>query len=396
MTIEGSVSAEATLLDASGRRVVVEDRSGAIEILLPADAKPPRLGDRVRATGEVGRAYGAARLRAEELAIVGHGPPPSPRALRGAPGPAHEWRLVRVSGTVLDVVRLGARWRAELAVGRERVVVSGLAGAAIPATALVEGRPATVVGIVRRPYPSASDRRFAIVPRSTADVALGPPTATSTRPAAGSTAAAAAADAPAPSVGPRDVDLVELGSHVGRTVRVGGLVADVTSDGPVLDDGTATATIVLRDAAAEYLPLIEPGDALNAVGRVERQGDGYRVVVADPAGLTRIGDPGELEVIPSTGPSAELVGTVAPSAKPGRRIADLAFPFGLDPTGTAGLASLGLVSLASLAVTLLRRERARRRLLGRVAARLAAVAAPVSSPARAPGEPPSGGPRGVG
>ncbi len=40
-------------------------------------------------------------------------------------------------------------------------------------SALKEGRTATIVGIVRRPYPSASDRRFAIVPRSARDLTIG-------------------------------------------------------------------------------------------------------------------------------------------------------------------------------------------------------------------------------
>jgi outer membrane biosynthesis protein TonB len=374
LTIEATVTAESTLLDASGRRIVVEDRTGAIEVLLPADTTPPRLGDRVRITGEVGRAYGAPRLRAEAQTVTGRGAVPTPRTLRGAPGVAHEWRLVRVSGTVTDVVRLGGRWRAELALGRDRVVVAGLTGAAIPVTAVVEGRAATIVGIVRRPYPSATDRRFSIVPRSPADVALAPAV---NRPEDGTDASAGPVGAPPPPSGPLDVELVELRRHTGRTVRVGGLVVDLVPDGFVLDDGTAKATVVLLDLAADFLPLLEPGDALNAIGRVERHGEGARVVVRDPAGLTRVGDPGELEVAPPAGPSSAPESAALPSSRPGRRVADLAMPFGLDPTSTAGIASLGLVSLASLAVTLLRRERARRRLGRRVAARLAAVAMPV-------------------
>jgi hypothetical protein len=393
VTIEGSVTAEATLLDASGRRIVVEDRTGAIEVLIPADATPPRLGDHVRATGEIGRAYGAPRLRAAELALVGHGPQPTPRALRGAPGPAHEWRLVRTSGTVVAIVRLGSRWRAELAVGRDRVVLNGLAGAAIPVTTLVEGRAATVVGIVRRPYPSASDRRFTIIPRSKTDVALGPAAGPSTRPSA---RPAEAIDAAASAGAPLDVDLVDLGSHVGRVVRVGGLVADLVPAGLLLDDGTGRAPVLLRDGAAEYLPLLEPGDALNAIGRVERHGDGFQVVVVDPAGLTRVGDPGEIEVPLPGDPVSSQAGTIPPSVRPGRRTADLAIPFGLDPTSMAGIASLGLVSLGSLAVTLLRRERARRRLGRRIAGRLAALGTPVGATAGPDPGTPGPGPLSVG
>jgi hypothetical protein len=77
-----------------------------------------------------------------------------------------------VSGVVADVHKLGDRWRAELSVGRNSVVVNGLAGAAIAPSSIVEGRRATVVGIVRRPYPGASDRRWSVVPRGPADVDL--------------------------------------------------------------------------------------------------------------------------------------------------------------------------------------------------------------------------------
>ncbi len=86
------------------------------------------------------------------------------------PGAAHEWRLVTVSGRVLSVNKLGDRWRAEIAVGKDHVVVVGQPGAGIPSTTLVEGRTATVIGIARRPAPTASDHRFAVTPRFPADV----------------------------------------------------------------------------------------------------------------------------------------------------------------------------------------------------------------------------------
>ena len=91
-----------------------------------------------------------------------------------------------------------------------------------------------------------------------------------------------AARAPArPSTARRvpDVDLVTLADHVGQTVRVGGLVAELAPDGFRLDDGTAIGRVVLTGEAADYLPLIDPGDALNATGRVEVDGEEPRVVV---------------------------------------------------------------------------------------------------------------------
>ena len=201
---------------------------------------------------------------------------------------------MRVAGTVVDVKKLGDRWRAEVSVGRDPVVVSGLVGAGIPSTTLVEGRVATIVGIVRRPYPGATDRRWSIAPRGPADVAIG-----GARPASGSS------DEPDPAAGPGaagtrttaspssapNVNLVDLAGHVRSVVRVGGLVTELAADAFLLDDGTAVGRVALLGEAAEYLPLLEPGDALNATGRVERDGDAYRIVVEDPAGLVRVGDP---------------------------------------------------------------------------------------------------------
>src|SRR5204863_5701849 len=110
-------------------------------------------------------------------------------------GAAHEWRLVRVQGDLLDVHRSGDRWTAELSVDGIRVPIAGLAGAAVPSGALIAGRTATIVGIVRRPYPSASDRRFAIVPRSSRDVTLGGPSDDGTASGAGGSGSTGSGDA---------------------------------------------------------------------------------------------------------------------------------------------------------------------------------------------------------
>ncbi len=78
-----------------------------------------------------------------------------------------------------------------------------------------------------------------------------------------------------------DADLVDLESALGRTVRVGGLVVDLRSDGFTLDDGTATGPIVLTGDADSLVDLIEPCDAINVTGRVERRPDGELAVVVD-------------------------------------------------------------------------------------------------------------------
>src|SRR6185312_14709004 len=54
VAIEATVTAGASLLDNSGRRIVVQDASGAIEVLLPKESGALPVGARVRAAGRVG------------------------------------------------------------------------------------------------------------------------------------------------------------------------------------------------------------------------------------------------------------------------------------------------------------------------------------------------------
>ena len=377
VVIEGLVTAPADLLDSTGRRIVVEDRTAGLEILLPTDGAVPPVGARIRVAGEMGRAYDAPRLRAESVTVLAIGARPLPVTLSAPPTAAHEWRLVVVSGSVTDVHKLGDRWRAELALGGDSVVINGLAGARIAAATVVEGRRATVIGIVRRPYPGASDRRWSVVPRGPSDVVIagggsGPAGSDgnggdATGPGgAGNGSEAVSGDESVP-----DVDLVALADHVGATVRVGGLVTGLVPDGFLLDDGTAIGRIQLTGEAAEYLPLVEPGDALNATGVVTKEGDELRVVVSEAAGLARVGDP--------TADAAALGATTAERGRAAASPASTRIAGGLLGTiepGAAGVAGVVVLSALSLAVTVLRRRRTRRLLAARVTARLARVAAP--------------------
>jgi hypothetical protein len=140
----------------------------------------------------------------------------------------------------------------------------------------------------------------------------------------------------------------------------------------MLDDGTAIGRVALTGAAAEYLPLLEPGDALNATGRVDESAGAYRVVVDDPAGLVRVGDPtlDQLAAAPLDGSAS-----VAESPGPGQASRLAGGLLGPDAPGAVGVVGIMLISAASLAVTVLRRQRARRRMAARVAARLASVTA---------------------
>jgi hypothetical protein len=395
--IDAIVTAPATLLDATGRRIVVQDASAAVELLLPTGTAAPPVGTRIRATGRMGVAYGAPRLRADALDIVsGRSGGPTPIVLHTPPGSAHEWRLVTIAGRVASVHKLGDRWRAEITVGGKAAVVVGQPGAGIPSTALVEGRIASVTGIARRPFPNATDRRYAVTPRFPADVRLvgaasggGASTGSNGGPSTtGGSPDAAQSGAPIPDA--PDVDLDDLGGHIGALVRVGGLVVDLGPTGFTLDDGTAIGRIELRGVALDALPLIEPDDALNAIGRVEMAADGPIVVVDDAGRLILSGDP--VAAAGSTLASAAPSLASSPSLDGASlgRFAGLGGPPGGFDGSIAGMATLLAVSAASVVVTFLRRRHARRRLAARVADRLAALAGangPADGAASTPGSP---------
>ena len=392
VTIEGIVTAPATLLDATGRRIVIQDGSAAIELLLPTGVDAPAVGTRVRAVGRIGRAYGAPRLRADALTILGSGPVPAPLSLRRAPGLAQEWRLVTITGRLDKVRKLGDRWRAEMLVAANRVVVVGQPGSGIAVTALVEGRMATVTGIVRRPYPTASDQRYAITPRTPADLRVlgahapsaGRGTVSGNRPT--STAGTTRPTAGPSSAGVVDADLIDLAAFGGQLVRVGGLVVDLRPDGLLVDDGTSVGLVILHGAALAVLPLLEPEDAINATGRVETVADGPAVVIDDPGGIVQAGDPVASVTDPvktDNGPAArpepgESSGPETEHSSTQR--AGLLDGLPVVGAGLAGLGTLVALSLVSLAIGLVRRAHARGRLEERVAARLAAFGVAQSPP----------------
>jgi hypothetical protein len=239
---------------------------------------------------------------------------------------------------------------------------------------------ARVTGIVRRPYPSASDQRYALTPRMKSDlgvlgaaVAPGPSTGETGR-ARGSGNSPSTRDPAGASPGgtTTDVDLVDLAAMIGQTVRVGGLVVDLRPDGVLLDDGTAVGVIVIRGEALGLLPLLEPDDAINAIGRVERQPDGPVVVVEDPGGIAQAGDPTAAEPGPTSPVSLATPGDPSAADSPsGHQAGLLDWPVGIG----AGLGSLIGLSLLSLAITVGRRAHARRRLEATIAARVVAFGA---------------------
>jgi hypothetical protein len=396
VTVEGTVTADRSLLDTSGRRTIVEDASGAIELYLDGADATIRAGVRVRATGVVGRAWGAPRLRVDAIRVLGTRTPVA-HDLRVAPGAATEWRLVRVRGTLAEVHHSGDRWTAELVGAGLRVPLLGLPGSGIAPSVVIEGRTAVVTGIVKRAYPTASDQRFAVVPRSRKDLDLG--AATNSPSGSGAPASAGASpaaspggtDVPASSPGAatgEDIPLASLADHLGATVRVGGLVTAVDPAGIRLDDGTATVLLAFEGPAADLASLLQPGDALDATGTPVAR-DELVLVVTDPAGVILLGDLGNDEGDGAADPSASddllalqggLGGGDGPLAGGAAITAALTATHGPDPA-TLALATLALTAALGCGLAAYRVTHARRLARARIQARLDAItAAPAAGP----------------
>jgi hypothetical protein len=371
VTFEAIVTAGVQLLDSSGRRIVVQDATGAIEVLLPTGTNGPSVGSRLRITGAKGHAWGAPRIGATSVAGAGNGTI-TPASLNRAPAERDEWLLVRISGTVAKVERLGDRWHAEVTlVDGAKAAVNGQAGAGIPSTAIIAGRRITVTGIVKRPYPTASDRRFAILPRDGGDVAIGPAgNGAPTEPLGGpgpkdDTAATDGAVDVTP-----DTDLAALADHVGQEVRVGGLIARLAADGFDLDDGTALAHIVLAGDMTALLPHLRAGEAVAATGTVELREGAPVVVVDDNGTLLRVGSLGQ--ALPIGGLAADPAATDGPSAGAGAGGTALtADSTGLGPNLTpSSVVAMALLTVASVLMTLLRKRLLRHRLRTALVTRL--------------------------
>jgi hypothetical protein len=382
VTVEATVSAGASLLDTSGRRIVVQDATGAIEVFLPSGSAAPAVGSKLRVSGTTSHAWGAPRISAANVQSLGSGGSVTARTFDRAPAERDEWLLVRLSGIVLKVERLGDKWRAEIALpGGTKAPVQGQAGAGIPSTAIVVGRKVTVTGIVKRPYPTASDRRFALLPRNGNDVLIGSGGkggSGATIGANGTSGGAGAADdrsggvaaggSQAIDITP-DTDLAVLMDHVGLRVRIGGLVARLATDGFDLDDGTALARVELHGDMAGLLAHLREGEAVAATGLVQVV-DGAPIVVVDRDGsLVRVGSLGE--ALPVGGLS---VGASPEPSRAGGGAPVTADATGLEP-GAPPMSILAIIgiSVLSLLATLIRRRLVRRRIRAVLVDRLATL-----------------------
>jgi len=370
VAIEGVVTAPAGLLDGDSRRVTVQDTSAAILVRLPADGGPVELGRHILVVGEIGTYYGAPQIAAAD------GPVPLPGGGLPAPIVIHtskltannEWRLVSVRGTVTSIQRDGDAWKAELDVGGGSLPVSGLARSAIPSTALVVGRSATIIGIVKRPYPTASDQRFTVVPRMPSDIKLGEastkpdPSASpgtgggrrfpvtgagsSTEPIGGGDGNGNNVPLPVPNGRPLAMTLADIAAHEGELVSIGGRIEALDGDRLLVADGTSLAAVRLAPEAAAIGPA-RPGMLINARGTITRTEQGGLEIVVDKAANLRLLDPrlaveNDGQTSPAVGGDHSGLSAATPPSSP----AGNALPFAL-----AGLLALaGMVGSAGLVI----------------------------------------------
>ncbi len=330
MTVDGDVTAPAGLLDGDARRVTIEDGGAAVLLRLPDGVSLPAVGDRVRVSGAMGTYYGAPQLAADAApAVIGHATS-AVTVLRRPPAAADEWLLVRVTGTITGLVRSGSAWRAEMILpdGAGSLPIAGLAASGIPSTALAENGGATITGLVRRAYPTATDQRFAIVPRTSADVATAPIATASASPSgsanpshsAGASGGPAASGtnltivssdpSAAPSAKPAAIELVDLPDHDGQLVLVAGRVLSVTTESIVIDDGTTTASLRVAGEPITLDLAPEVGQVVNAIGTAAPvDGQRWEVVLASLADITTPAD-----VVPPDPSGSSTLGSPSPTA----------------------------------------------------------------------------------
>ena len=246
-------------------------------------------------------------------------------------------------------------------------------------------------GIARRPYPTATDQRFAVTPAVPGGCARGRRAARhdrriastpQARPARFGRRAAVRTRRPRPRCHPVRSTPTSSTSRrsMASSVRVGGLVVDLRRTASRSMTGLRSAGSCSAAPRSTVLALIEPDDALNAIGRVELRADGPSSSSTTRAASSSTGDPVAAprpgsrarRSPPQPSPTLRLASGTAGL----RRAAGLTgAPWPLD-AGAAGLGSLALVSVA---------------LAGRDAPPQAAFATPSGGPGRRP----SGHVRGV-
>jgi hypothetical protein len=343
--VEGVVTATAGLLDVGSPTIVVDDGTAAVAVILPGSTTVPRVGMRVRVTGKVGRWQSGPTVTASQVLALGELQAVAPRPVAGGLDASLEWQLVRICGRIDRYVPAGSRWRLDMTVAGQTVVVLGEPAAAISVTKSSVGRLAVVAGIVRR---STSDSTlFQLLPRMALDFRLGPPPEALNGGAALTSANAASSGSGGLSAWPnaRTVEIGSLATYLGQNVTVAGLVTETGSGTATVDDGTGEVRIV-GASAADALEMLEPGDAIEVSGLVGEDDLGL-IVEADSASIVAL--PGDR--VDALASDAGALGVVAAGSTPTRAASSAAGAALRRASATASPPD-GLTILAVVAVLL--------------------------------------------
>ena len=368
------------------RMLVIADATGGLPVRLAAGMTLPARGTQVVVHGTVAAPYGQTELRviAGGLTVLGTAAtPPATRIAVGALGEATEGRLVTVHGTVTASAVRSTGGDLVLTIrgddGRNARVYAD-ASAGLVAAQLRKGTIATFTGIVgQRATRKGALDGYRLWLRDRADLAVtvaapagsgGSGTPGGSGGSGGASAGAGLSGAARLAAMVIDVDLADVGAHLGARIRVGGRVTALRPDGVDIDDGTGSLPLVLTGDAADELGLLEPGEILNATGIPERRG-ALVVVVRAPADLVLVGD---LGAVPDPADTAEdgSPSAASPDTSPAPTTslrAGVATGVAPDPAA-AGLGTLLLGIVTSVVVAGARRLRSRRLVNARILARL--------------------------
>ena len=353
----------------------------------PADAAPRTVGRHADPRrGRIGVAYGAPRLRADAVDVVGRrvdagtARPPR-RAGRGervAPGDDQRPRHRASTSSAIAGGRRSAS-------GPPTWSSSASPGPGIASTALVEGRLATVTGIVRRPYPErqrSSLRRDAALPRGRGRRRPDRRRRRSRRRRADLDPERSTATAPTTPGRSRRRRRPRRPRRVRRS-RTSASAGSSSTSRPTASRSTTGPRSAGSSSAARRStarPRSSRTTPSTLIGRVEADADGPIVVVDDPGrlylrGRSGAGGLGGRCRRGAGGGRRRIAGAVRRTGgTAGWRVSAAAACRSMPaPPGSARWPS---ISAASVAVTLLRREQSRRRLAARIAARLATLGGP--------------------
>jgi hypothetical protein len=282
--VTATVTASAGLIDWGGPTIVVDDGTAACAVVVPAGTDAIRVGSRVHLAGKVGSWKSGPRIVATLVQTMSELQATEPHQVVGALTARQEWQLVQASGRIDRLIRVGVRWRADLLVAGRSVAILGEPAAGIAASNVLQGHMAVIVGIVRRSTSNSGE--FELLPRSPLDLRLGPsPDSPAVQPGWATPRTSASA-----ATATRD-DISSLPGRLGQPVVVSGLVVDAEDGSVTLDDGTGRVRLGGK-AAAEAISLLEPGDAVEVGGLVQRDAQGWLIEV-DPSSIVALSAVGD-------------------------------------------------------------------------------------------------------